>query len=61
MSVAPTYDSQKRSIESGIDPSPGCSVTASDSELAAGKDAILDFAQQLLLKENLSAPAGVKY
>ena len=44
MSVAPTFDAQMRSIESGIDPTPGCTITAPDSELAAGRDPILDFA-----------------
>lgn len=44
LSIAPTYDARMRSIERGIDPSPGCAVSSSDSVLAAGKDPILDFA-----------------
>lgn len=44
LSIAPTYDARMRSIERGIDPSPGCTVSSSDSVLAAGKDPILDFA-----------------
>lgn len=44
LSIAPTYDARMRSIERGIDPSPGCAVSSFDSVLAAGKDPILDFA-----------------
>ena len=43
-STCPMADVTGRSIESGIDPSPGCEVHAPDEELAQGKDAILDFA-----------------
>lgn len=48
MSAAPITDAHGRSIEKGIDPSEGCEITASDAQLAAGHDAILDFAINLL-------------
>lgn len=47
-SACPINDSADRSTESGIDPSPGCEVHCTDEELAAGHDAILDFAIALL-------------
>lgn len=47
-SASPVTDVRGRSIENGIDPSPGCEVHAPANELAAGKDAILDFAISLL-------------
>lgn len=47
-SACPLLDSDKHSIEQGIDPSPGCEVHSSPEELAKGKDAILDFAVDLL-------------
>ena len=47
-SACPINDNDDRSTEFGIDPSPGCEVHCSDEELAAGKDAILDFAISLL-------------
>lgn len=48
LSVAPITDANGQSIEKGVDPSEGCDVTASDADLAAGKDPILDFAVTLL-------------
>lgn len=49
-SACPISDVNDQSIEFGIDPSPGCEVHCSDIELAEGKDAILDFAIDLLKK-----------
>lgn len=43
-SACPMTDADGISTESGIDPSPGCEVHSPDSELAAGRDNILDFA-----------------
>lgn len=43
-SACPMYDSAGRSIESGIDPTPGFEATSPAVELAEGKDAILDLA-----------------
>lgn len=47
-SACPINDRYDRTTEFGIDPSPGCEVHCSDEELAAGHDAILDFAINLL-------------
>lgn len=47
-SACPVTDVRGNSIESGIDPTPGCEVHAPAEELAAGKDAILDYAISLL-------------
>lgn len=44
ISVSPLLDAGMQSVEQGISPSPGCEVTAPAAELAAGHDAILDFA-----------------
>lgn len=52
-SACPMTDAAGREIESGIDPSPGCEVHAPDYELAAGRDAILEFAINLLNKRTL--------
>lgn len=43
-SASPTTDASGASVESGIDPSPGCEVHSPDTELALGQDRILDFA-----------------
>lgn len=43
-SACPLYGPDKECTEFGIEPSPGCEVHSPDEELAAGKDAILDFA-----------------
>lgn len=43
-SACPVTDAAGKSIEGGIDPSPGCEVHCDDTDLAAGRDAILDFA-----------------
>lgn len=50
-SASPVSDPQGKEIESGIDPSAGCEVHASDTELASGRDAILDFAISHMLKQ----------
>lgn len=47
-SACPLLNPQGECTEEGIDPSPGCELHATDAELAAGKDAILDFAIELL-------------
>lgn len=47
-SACPINDAQDITTEFGIDPSPGCEVHCTESELAEGKDAILDFAFKLL-------------
>lgn len=49
-SACPINDCDNQLTEFGIDPSPGCEVHCTDEELAAGKDAILDFALANLLK-----------
>lgn len=41
-STSPMLDAEMKSIEYGIDPSPGMSCDCNDEDLAAGKDAILD-------------------
>lgn len=43
-SASPITDPDDKPTEEGIDPSPGCEVHCTPEELAAGKDAILDFA-----------------
>ncbi len=50
-SACPINDGNDETTEFGIDPSPGCEVHCSDDDLAAGKDAILDFAISLLQSE----------
>ena len=55
-SACPILNSDFEVIENGIDPSPGCEVEASDEELAEGRDAILDFAIDLLKNEPLPFP-----
>lgn len=49
-SSSPMLDVSKRSIEDGIDPTPGCEAHSPAEELAAGKDGILDRAIELLTK-----------
>lgn len=48
MSVSPMTDAAGNSIEAGIDPSPGCEAHAPEAELAAGRDAILEKAIEIL-------------
>ena len=55
-SACPILDAEGNEIENGIDPSPGCEVHASDEELAEGRDAILDFAIDLLKDNPLPFP-----
>ena len=55
-SACPILDAKGNVIENGIDPSPGCEVHAPDEELAQGKDAILDFAIDLLKDNELPYP-----
>lgn len=43
-SASPMTDPEGRLTELGIDPSPGCEMHCDPTELAEGKDAILDFA-----------------
>lgn len=43
-SASPINDPNDRSVEDGIDPTPGCEVHCTPEQLAEGKDAILDFA-----------------
>lgn len=47
-SACPITDPQSGATEFGITPSPGCELHAPDAELAEGRDAILDFAINLL-------------
>lgn len=47
-SASPVFDLDFNSIESGIDPSPGCEAHALPQELALGKDGILDKAIAIL-------------
>ncbi|MCM1369927.1 MAG: S41 family peptidase [Candidatus Amulumruptor caecigallinarius] len=49
-SACPITDARDNDTEFGIDPSEGCEVHCTPEELAAGKDAILDFALKLLSK-----------
>ncbi|MCH5235279.1 MAG: S41 family peptidase [Muribaculaceae bacterium] len=55
-SACPILDAKGNVIENGIDPSPGCEVHAPEEELAEGKDAILDFAIDLLKDNPLPFP-----
>lgn len=55
-SACPILDTQGNIIENGVDPSPGCEVHATDEELAAGIDPILDFAIELLKNNPLPFP-----
>lgn len=55
-SACPILNADFEIIESGVDPSPGCEVHASDEELAKGVDAILDFAISLLIDKPLPFP-----
>ena len=55
-SACPILDADGKVIENGIEPSPGCEVHASEEELAEGKDAILDFAIDLLKDNPLPYP-----
>lgn len=55
-SACPLLDSKGNVIENGIDPSPGCEVHALPEELAQGKDAILDFAMDMLKDNPLPFP-----
>ena len=55
-SACPLLDANGNNIENGIDPTPGCEVEAPDEELAQGKDAILDFAIDLLKNNPLPIP-----
>ncbi len=47
-SACPLLNSTMECTEFGVDPTEGCEVHAPEEELAAGKDAILDFAIELL-------------
>ena len=47
-SASPITDPNDNPTEFGIEPSPGCEAHSSDEELAAGKDAILDFAIEMI-------------
>ena len=55
-SACPILDAKGNVIENGIDPSPGCEVHAPAEELAKGKDAILDFAIDMLKDNPLPFP-----
>ena len=55
-SACPILDSNMQSIENGIEPSPGCEVHAYEDDLAEGKDAILDFAMEMLKDKPLPFP-----
>lgn len=55
-SACPILDPHGNLIEYGVDPSPGCEVHASEEELAQGKDAILDFAIDLVKDNPLPFP-----
>lgn len=55
-SACPILDAKGNSIEQGIDPTPGCEIHSPDEELAQGKDAILDFAIDLLKDNPLPYP-----
>jgi C-terminal processing protease CtpA/Prc len=48
MSAAPILDANKNTTEFGIEPTEGCAVNITDTDLAAGRDTILDFAISLL-------------
>lgn len=53
-SACPIYDPEGEITEFGIDPTPGCEVHCDPTELAEGKDAILDFALERM-KERKTA------
>lgn len=53
-SSCPINDAHDQTTEFGIDPSPGCEVHCTDEELAAGYDAILEFALEMLTPETES-------
>ncbi|MCH5226528.1 MAG: S41 family peptidase [Muribaculaceae bacterium] len=55
-SACPILDAKGNLIENGIDPSPGCEVGAPDEELAQGRDAILEFAIDMLKNNPLPYP-----
>lgn len=55
-SACPILDAQGNVIEFGIDPSNGCEVHSPAEELAEGRDAILDFAIDLLKDNPLPIP-----
>lgn len=55
-SACPILDAKGLSIEDGIDPTPGCEMHSPEEELAQGKDAILDFAIDLLKDNPLPHP-----
>lgn len=55
-SACPILDAKGNVIENGIDPTPGCEVHSPEEELAQGKDAILDFAIDLLKDNPLPFP-----
>ncbi len=55
-SACPLMNSDMECTEFGIDPSPGCEVHATEEDLALGKDAILDFAIEML--KDLPLPEG---
>lgn len=50
-SACPLLNSKMECIENGIDPTEGCEIHSTDEELAKGKDAILDFAIELLKQQ----------
>lgn len=55
-SACPILDAKGNVIEAGIDPSDGCEVHAWEEDLARGRDAILDFAIDLLKDNPLPFP-----
>lgn len=55
-SACPINDSEDRTTEFGIEPSPGCEVHCTDQRLADGIDDILDFAIALLRAQFLPEP-----
>lgn len=55
-SACPILDARMQVIENGIDPSEGCEVHAPEEELARGKDAIIDFAIEMLKNNPLPFP-----
>ena len=57
-SACPILNSDFEVIENGVDPSPGCEVHSPDEELVDGKDAILDFAIDMLKNNPLPFPDG---
>ena len=59
-SACPMTDAHGVSTESGIDPTPGCEVHCTPEQLAAGTDAILDFALSLLKSRVKSQESRVK-